>query len=250
MPLVSIIMPYYKKSKHVCQSVQSIINQDFANIEILIIDDELSKKSLMTLGNLKKKDDRIKIIRNYKNLGAGLSRNRGIKLSRGKYLAFCDCDDLWKKNKISEQISFMKKNNLSFSFTSYDIIDEENNYLGHRKVKKIILFKDLIKSCDIGLSTVILKKEILIKNKCLFPNIKTKEDFILWLKLSKKGVKMFGFKKSLTKWRKSKNSLSSSSIQKLYDGYQVYRKFLRFNIVKSIFYLIILSINFLKKSKT
>ena len=96
-----------------------------------------------------------------------------------------------------------------------------------------------------GNSTVLLKKEILGSNR--FPDLKTKEDFVLWLKLISKNVKIYALDKELTLWRKTSNSLSSSLFQKIIDGFRVYYTYMNFGFIKSIYYLICLSINFLKK---
>ena len=103
-----------------------------------------------------------------------------------------------------------------------------------------------MRSCDIGLSTVIIKKKIL-NNYFSFSNLKTKEDFVLWLKLLKSGYKIGYLNKDLSEWNKVKNSLSSSSIQKIKDGYKVYYHYMNFNFFKSLYYLLILSLNSLKK---
>ena len=79
-----------------------------------------------------------------------------------------------------------------------------------------------------------------------FPNLTTKEDLVLWLLVSKK-YKLMGIPKVLTKWRKTKSSLSSNRFQKLFDGFEVYNKYMNFNYFKSLLYLFILSINYLKK---
>ena len=71
-------------------------------------------------------------------------------------------------------------------------------------------YNELIKSCDIGLSTVILKKDLL-KNNILFPGLKTKEDYVLWLKITREGQKISGYDKTLSEWRKCDSSLSSST---------------------------------------
>ena len=92
----------------------------------------------------------------------------------------------------------------------------------------------MAKSCDIGLSTVLLKREILGSNK--FPNLKTKEDFVLWLKYLKKSYKIFGINTDLTSWRKLDNSLSSSTLQKLSDGFSVYHNYMKFSFIKSVYY--------------
>ena len=141
----------------------------------------------------------------------------------------------------------MSELNLEFSHTSYEIIDEKNRKKGFRKAEKFLSFKKLLKSCDIGLSTVVLKKKLFENEKYRFGKTKTKEDYILWLLLAKNGIKISGIDENLTFWRKSKNSLSSSSIQKIIDGYKVYRHYLHYNQLKSLFFLILLSINYMLK---
>ena len=247
MKLVSVVMPYFKKERYVRDSISSILSQTYENLELILIDDELSFESKNLLTDITKSDKRIKLIKNHKNLGAGFSRNNAIKKSNGKYIAFCDCDDVWLENKLERQINFMEKNDYSFTFTSYQIINEIGKIIGSRNVKKRISFKDLIKSCDIGLSSVIVKKNIFEEKKILFPNLKTKEDYVLWLKLAKENVGLYGFQENLSYWRKTNNSLSSSVIQKLIDGYRVYSIYLGFNFFKSLFCLIILSLNFMLK---
>ena len=249
MDLVSIILPYYKKKDFILLTIQSILKQTYKNFEIIIVNDEQSNESKDILEDIKKKDKRILIINNENNFGAGLSRNEGIKIAEGKYLAFCDADDLWEMNKLENQLNFMKKRNINFSFTSYNIINDLGDIIGKRKAHEEITFKQLLRSCDIGLSTVIVEKKTINDLNINFPNIKTKEDYVVWLYLSKNGVRMMGLQENLTSWRKLSDSLSSSLFQKILDGYKVYRVHLKFNIVKSLFYLFLLSVNFLIKKK-
>ena len=244
--LVSIIMPYFKKKKYVKYSVLSVLNQTFKNFELIIVYDNETNDELKFINKIKKLDKRIKVIKNKFNIGAGLSRNVGIDNSKGAYLAFLDADDLWLKNKLFAQIKFMRQKNIEISHTSYEIIDDDLAIRGTRQAK-LMNYKKLIKSCDIGLSTVIIKKS-LIKN-LRFPNLKTKEDYVLWLEIAKKGKTIHALNTKLTQWRKSKNSLSSSVVRKLTDGYYVYRHHLKFSVIKSLYSLLVLSINFLKKIK-
>jgi teichuronic acid biosynthesis glycosyltransferase TuaG len=248
MSLVSIIMPYFKKEFYVENSVKSILSQSYQNFEVIIIDDELSNKSEKILQDISKLDNRIKLIFNKKNLGAGESRNEGMKIARGDYIAFCDSDDLWKHSKLEIQLKFMRETNVEFSFTGYGIINEKSENIGHRKAEKILNFKKLRQSCDIGLSTVIIKKNLLDNSDYKFAKIKTKEDFVFWLKLAKNQIKLYGLNENLSYWRKNKNSLSSSVFQKLSDGYKVYRIYLNYGKFKSLMYLIILSINYVLKN--
>ena len=244
--LVSIIMPYFKKKKYVKYSVLSVLNQTLKNFELIIVYDNKTNDELKFINKIKKLDKRIKVIKNKSNIGAGLSRNVGIDHSKGVYLAFLDADDLWHKNKLFAQIKFMRKKNIEISHTSYEIIDDDLIIRGTRQAKQMN-YKKLIKSCDIGLSTVIIKKS-LIKN-LRFPNLKTKEDYVLWLELAKNGKIIYALNTKLTQWRKSNNSLSSSVVRKLTDGYYVYRYYLKFNVIKSLYSLLVLSINFLNKTK-
>ena len=83
--------------------------------------------------------------------------------------------------------------------------------------------------------------------KILFPKIKTKEDYVLWLKLVKKVNTIRGLNNKLTYYRKTKGSLSSDKLLSLINGYKVYRNYMNYGVIKSLFYLFILSINSLKK---
>ena len=246
MNMVSIIMPYYKKRIFFLLSLESVLNQTFQNFEIIIIYDDSDMFDLDYILEKQKIDKRITVIKNNKNIGAGFSRNKGISISNGKYIAFLDCDDCWHPEKLEKQLNFMKDNKISFSFTSYDVINSKGEIIKNKKAPKKITFKNLLIDCNIGLSTVILEKK-LINDNCQFPNLKTKEDFVLWLKISKKRD-LYGIDVPLAKWRKLNNSLSSNFFQKLIDGFRVYNRYMKLSYIKSFYLLIILSINFIKKA--
>ncbi len=245
--LVSVIIPYYKKKKYFFNSFNSAYNQTYKKKEIIIIYDDENLNDLNYIKKITKNKKNIKIIINKNNIGAGYSRNAGIMKSQGEYIAFLDSDDLWHKDKLNIQINYMIDKKINFTFSSYKIIDKKNKTIGLRKADKFINYQNLLHSCDIGLSTVVLKKNLLNK-KTRFPNIKTKEDYVLWLLLVKKQIKLYGIDKYLAKWRKTEGSLSSNTFQKLNDGFIVYKKYMNFNYIKSFYYLFILSLNFLKKT--
>ena len=246
MDLISIIMPYYKKSATVKQTIDSIFAQTYSNFELIIIYDDEDKKDLEYLKKIIKKSEKVLIIINQSNLGAGLSRNLGIKNAKGEFVAFIDADDTWHKKKLEEQINFMKVNNFQVSHTSYNIIDINSNLISRRKARTFNTVKSLIKSCDIGLSTVIAKRSI-FNQELIFPNLKTKEDFVLWLKFLENDYSIIALDIYLTDWKKVKNSLSSSVIQKLYDGFKVYKIYMKYNFIKSLYLLFCLSLNSLIK---
>jgi len=249
---VTIIIPYKNNLNYLFLALKSVFNQSYKKFKLIIVYDDFFKKDLKEIKNFLKKKKyfkkfNIKIIENNKNLGAGVSRNIAIKQTRSKYIAFLDSDDIWHKNKLKYQIDFMEKNNVKFSHTSYNITNADNKIISSRLAKKKIIFQDLITSCDIGLSTVILKSCLLKKNKLFFPKIKTKEDYVLWLKVIKKIKIIRGLDIKLTYYRKTNGSLSSSKLTSLINGYKVYRNYMNYGVTKSLFYLIKLSINSIKK---
>ena len=237
--LVSVIMPYYNKKNYFLKSINSVLNQTYKNLEILIIYDDQNRNDLKYINNCINNDLRVKLIVNDKNKGAAYSRNKALSLAQGEYIAFLDCDDYWETNKIEVQLNFMLTHGYDFSHTTYQIINYKEKIVGKVKAREKLEYNELLKSCDIGLSSVILKRKLL--NDIKFPELKTKEDFVLWLSLAKKSVNLFGLNKPLMFWRKTPNSLSSSILQKLKDAFKVYHLYEKKNFFYSIFCVIRLS---------
>tara|TARA_B100000787_G_scaffold100805_1_gene74453 strand:+ start:1052 stop:1825 length:774 start_codon:yes stop_codon:yes gene_type:complete len=231
---ISIIIPYYRKRKYFKETIKSILNQTYKNYEVIVIYDDTCLKEVAFVKDVLKKIILKKLIINNKNYGVGISRNKGIVQATGTYIAFCDADDTWKKNKLNTQISFMIKNNLMFSHTNYFVINEKSQIIGKFNIRNKLGYNDLLKSCDIGLSTVIVRKKLLQNNK--FNKLKTKEDYLLWLKIVKKIKHIYGINQYLSSWRKNKNSLSSPIIQKFLDTYRLYRLYLNNNFILAVLY--------------
>ena len=240
-PIISVIIPYYRKRNYIKKTLTSVFSQSFKNFEVILIYDDQNLKDLYYIRK-NFKSVKLRIIINKSNIGAGYSRNVAIKHSLGKYIAFLDADDYWHKDKLSLQLNFMEKNLCKISHTDYTIAGNTKN---QKRIAKKLSFNEIIKSCDIGLSTVMLKKNILKKN--LFPNLRTKEDYVLWLKILKSGIKIYPINKNLTIWRKTENSLSSNLMQKIKDGYSVYRHYLKQSPWQSLISLSRLSFNFIVK---
>jgi len=246
--LVSIIIPYHKKKKFFSSTIKSIKNQIFKNYELIVIYDDKNLKELIFVKNQLKKIKNTRLIVNKKIIGPGLSRNIGIKSSKGKYISFCDADDTWKKNKLSYQINFMIKNNLKFSHSNYNIIDFKGKRIGNFMVEEKINYENLLKSCDIGLSTVMIEKNLL--NNYKFCSLKTKEDYYLWLNLVKKLKILYGIKKYLVSWRSLENSLSSSKKQRIKDAYKLYNYYENYSGLLSLYYVLRLTFySLIKKIK-
>tara|TARA_B100000686_G_C16763568_1_gene960345 strand:- start:1548 stop:2309 length:762 start_codon:yes stop_codon:yes gene_type:complete len=243
--MISVILTYYKKKKFIKKCLESITNQTYRNFEIILVYDDDDKEDLKYIKKISNKISKLKIIVNKKNIGVAKSRNVALKNSNGKYIAFLDCDDYWKKNKLKEQIKIMINKKLLFTHTSYLIVDENERKLGKSEVKNTLSYDDLLKSCDIGLSTVIFHRKLLkIAN---FPIIKTKEDYALWLIFARNNINIAGINKYYSSWRQSKNSLSSSIILKFVNGFKVYYKYEKKNIFLSLLFTARLAIYYVNK---
>lgn len=238
-------MPYFKKSAFFEEAYHSVLNQNYSNIEIIIIYDDHNLTELNFVKKIINNRKNTILIINKKNYGVGFSRNVGINRSKGFYIAFLDCDDVWKKNKLRNQVNIMNKMKLDFSYTSYSAINENNKFLYNIRAKNFLTHANLLKSCDIGLSTVITKRQILKRFK--FSRMKTKEDYLLWLQLSKNNILIYGIKKHLSLWRKCNNSLSSNIFQKIKDAFSIYYRYEKQGFIRALLSIIVLSFFAYKK---
>ena len=243
---ISVIIPYHRKKKFFQETIDSIRSQTFKNIELLVVYDDTDKSELdFVKKTLIKSKLSFSLIINSKNIGVGKSRNKALKKCKGNFVAFCDADDLWIKDKLKFQINFMKKKKLNFSYSSYNIIDSRSKKIGLFMAPKIIDFNKLMKSCDIGLSTVMIKKDLI--KEFSFSDLRTKEDYLLWLEIVSKINYLIGINKPLVNWRKLESSLSSSFFQKLIDAFELYHIHRKKNFLLSVFFVIRLSFYALKK---
>ncbi|RTQ93161.1 glycosyltransferase family 2 protein [Lysinibacillus telephonicus] len=233
-PLVSIITPTYNASKFINETVQSVWNQTYQNFEHIIVDDCSRDNTWDILEGLEKENSRIKLLRMDKNSGAALARNKAIQLSKGKYIAFLDSDDLWEPRKLELQVQFMQNHNIAFSFTNYKMIDESGQDL-YREVKcpKVINYRDLLKNTTIGCLTVMLDKDKI--GKITMPNLQP-EDTALWLRILKKGHSAYCLQETLASYRLVSNSVSSNKWKVAKRMWKVYRTSEKLNIFSSFCY--------------
>ena len=126
---VSIVTPLYNCQNYISRTINSVINQDFQNWEMIIVDDISTDSGPDIVNEFVLKDSRIKYYKlEEKGFQAG-ARNKAIQLASGRFIAFLDSDDIWYERKLSIQIDFMKRYNLSLTHTSYDYIDENDTII-------------------------------------------------------------------------------------------------------------------------
>ncbi len=238
---IDIILPNYNSSQFISKTINSVLSQTYKNWKLIIVDDASDKKTKKILKKLEK-NKKIKIFWLKKNNGAGFCRNYAIKKSKSRYLAFIDSDDIWKKNKLKNQISFMKKNNFSFTYTNYETFGKKN--------KKIINpskinYSNFIRNTSIATSTMMIKREK-IKN-IRFTNTKICEDYYFKCKLLKRTDYAYCLKKILTKYRIREKSLQSNNLRNFYWIWKINKDYNNLNFVENFLSLFFITINSLKK---
>ena len=233
MKKVSVIIPVYNSSKYVLECLNSVLNQTYKNLEIIVIDDKSTDNSVEIIETIK--DKRIKLIKQEKNLGVALTRNRGIEEATGSYLCFIDSDDKWKNKKIEKQIKFMNKKNCEFSYTGYEFANEKCIPSGKKVfVPDRLCYKDALKNTTISTITVMFNMEKLTKEDIYMENIKS-EDTACWWKILRKVKYAYGLNEILSYYRNVPNSLSSNKIKALYRTWNLY-KHEKLSIVERMYY--------------
>lgn len=219
MKKVSVIIPVYNSSKYLFQCIDSVINQDYNNLEIIIIDDSSSDDSLSIINSFK--DKRIKIVKLKKNRGVSYARNKGIDLATGDYICFIDSDDYWYKDKVSKQVKFMKDNDYKFTYGSY--LYMKNNHTHVAKVPKKITYKEALGNTTIFTSTVMFDMNYFKKKDIYMPDIRLGQDTACWWKILKGGVTAYGMSDILSVYRISEYSLSSNKLRALKRTWNLYK---------------------------
>jgi teichuronic acid biosynthesis glycosyltransferase TuaG len=242
--LVSIIVPYYQCKDYIFQSVNSVIQQTYKNWELILVDDENSSNSRKLLERIKTKHKNIRIYFTKSNVGVGPARNLGIEKSKGKFIAFLDSDDYWDKTKIEKQIIFLKEKKIDICYTGYSVFSNKK-IIYKPKIPTYINYYNFLKECPICCSSVLIKKKVLLNLK--FNNYKNKEDYDMWLKITKNKINFFGLSEYLTFYRARKNSLSSYQLSKLTNAFNIYKQHFGFKFFFILFCIIRLYINALKK---
>ena len=182
--LVSIVMPSYNTGSFIEESIKSVIDQTYQDWELLIVDD-CSTDHSDEIVEPYLSDQRIKYLKNEKNSGAAVSRNRALREAKGKWIAFLDSDDLWMDEKLKKQVSFMERHGYHFSYTNYSEIDTEGNksgisVTGPGRITKAGFFN----YCWPGCLTVMYDAEAV--GLIQIADVKKNNDYAMWLKVCQK----------------------------------------------------------------
>ena len=186
-PLISIIIPTFNRSKELVRAIQSVVDQTYTNWELIIVDNYSTDNTEEVI--CKFNESRIKYVKNNNNGLIIVSRNKGLELASGKYIAFLDSDDWWTKTKLTNCHKYFS---LDFDLYYHDLYIvkkiKKYNYLykiSRSKKSDIPVFNDLVQNGNyISNSSVIVKKDILSNGLPLDEKLNALCDFHSWLELS------------------------------------------------------------------
>ena len=229
-----MIIPVYNCEKYIEETIESVLNQTYGNIEIILVDDCSTDNSLKIMQRYV--SDKVKLIELKHNQGKALAFNKGLDYINGQYLGLIDGDDIWFSDKLEKQIKFMIDKNYDFTFTSYQQVshDKKIRYKVIKSIKEVTYYRMLL-YCPIAYSTVILNIGKLGKRS--LPNLKKRQDYALWLEILKEGYFAHGLPEVLAQYRIRPDSISRNKVNLIKWNWKVYREFENLSILKSFMYL-------------
>lgn len=243
---VSVITPVYNAEKYLRSTIDSVLNQTYKNIEIILVDDCSTDNSAEIIKDIMGKHPEVVYFKQSDNWGAGAARNKALEIARGQYVAFLDSDDLWIFNKIEKQICFMKESGCPFSYTAIEMIDEDGNIIKKRRnISEQCDYNYLLHNTIIATSSVVLDRSVL--GDIRMPLRRGGQDYATWLKLLRTGIVAYGINESLVKYRIRKDSLSSNKLKSVKQIWEIQTKDEKIKKSRVVINIGCFAINALKK---
>lgn len=221
-PLVSVIFPIYNSDKFLRESLESLLKQTYQNFEIIAINDGSQDQSRQIISSYK--DSRIKYYEHKKNLGLVNTLNEGIKLSRGKYIARMDADDISSKNRLKTQVNYLEAHKDIDILGSWIKNFGRYNYIWRVHKSHAYITTKLLFETSIAHPTVMLRADSVRQSKVKFEErYHSAEDYMFWSKLSELNLRFANIDMPLLKYRthpsqvgeadKSRQQLSSKKVR-------------------------------------
>ena len=232
-PLVSVIMPAYNAAPFIEEAIASVIAQTVADWELIVIDDCSTDDTVQIVSAFARQDPRIQLLTNAVNMGVAKTRNRGLDLCRGQYVALLDSDDCWKPRFLEKMLARAEQTGADIIYCSYELVDEQdekvcNDFI----VPPETTFEESIVRSVITCSTVLLTAQ-LVKNH-RFPTDMYHEDIALWFQILRDGGKACGVTDVLAAYRQREGSRSAGKLKSACRRWTIYRKHLGMPLGKSI----------------
>ena len=219
-PMVSVIIPAYRCADTICDTIDSVLIQDVP-MEILVIDDCPEEPVEAALEKYSQ-DLRLIYLKNEKNMGAAMTRNRAVTLAKAPYVAFLDSDDQWMPGKLKKQLQVLQDTDAVLCCTARELMTPQGQPTGKViGVKELITYRELFKFNCINCSSVVIKTEVARE----FPmtHEASHEDYIMWLKVLRKYGEARGLDEPLIRYRLSNTGKSGSKLKSAWMTFTAYR---------------------------
>lgn len=244
--LISIITPVHNSEKFISETIKSIQEQTYTNWELFLIDDCSTDNSVAIIKEILANDPRINLIKNEKNSGPAITRNKGIEAAKGDFITFLDADDIWFPTFLETSLKTCLDNNYEFVFSSYKRFDEElQPLISDFIVPEKVNYNQLLKACPIPCLTAFI--DIRKIGKFYMPIMNKRQDWGLWLAILKKVDYAYGIQEPLAIYRMRKDSVSRSKRKLIPYVWKIYRDVEGFGVVKSSYYFFHWAFNGFKK---
>lgn len=244
--LVSVITPVFNSEKYISKTIESVMNQTYKNIQLVLVDDQSSDSSADIIKEYQTRFDNIVYYLQPTNLGAGAARNKALELAEGQYVAFLDSDDMWDAEKVEKQISLMMAKNTPFSYTAIEMVDDSDTVIkSKRSLSEKCTYKYLLHNTIIATSSVIVDRKVL--GDFRMPLRRGGQDYATWLMLLRDNVVAYGINEAYTKYRVGHSSLSSNKFKSIKQVWEIQTQDERINPFCAGFNVCCFAINALKK---
>lgn len=245
-PLVSVIMPSYNAEQYIAESIESVLAQTYSEWELVITDDCSSDKTPEIAKAYGEKDPRINFCVAKQHSGIAETRNQSLLRAQGRFIAFLDNDDLWMAEKLEKQVSFMLEQDHSFSYSEYELLNEDGTPKGKTiKTAGVIDYHKYLRNTIIGSGTIMLDREK--TGPLTMPVNATSDDMALWCKILKEGHRAYPIKEVLMKYRVRNNSASANKWKAAGDVWKVYRNQEKLSFFESLECFVSYAFNAIKK---
>lgn len=220
---VSVIMPAYQAERTIEEAIHSVQEQTFENWELIVVDDGSSDKTCELVRGILEEEPRIRLYANETNRGVAFSRNRGISVAGGVWIAFLDSDDCWISNKLEKQLEFAEEMKAQICYTASGFMDSDGRrYRYVMPAVQELSYRELLKRNLMSCSSVMVKRE-LIAGFPFTERPQTHEDYSAWLQIVKQTGFAYGLNKPLLIYRLSDHSKSAGRFQSALMNYHAYR---------------------------
>lgn len=245
--MISIIMPAYNAARYIEESIQSVIAQTYTDWELIVIDDCSTDNTRQIVEPYIHEYPNIHYHKNKENCGVAKTRNRGVKVAAGEWIAFLDSDDCWNPRKLELQMELALTQNALLLFTGSAFMDENSHPLDYYlPAPAAISYKELLKQNVVSCSSVMIEKK-LIQEYPMKHASKMHEDFAVWLKILRdKQICAYGIDQPLLIYRVSSSSKSGNKIKAAIMTFRVYRH-LKLGLVPACYYWMCYTVRSLKK---